>query len=77
MEIKERIKNRIAQILGISPDSFGYDTEAGDISAWDSMNNVIILSTLEEEFEVEFPEEDLFDLVSVESIACEILKLKS
>ena len=76
MDLKEEIKNVIAEILGIPTDSFAFETEAGDIEAWDSVNNVIILSTLEEKYDIMFPEDDLFDLVSVQAIADEIEKLK-
>ena len=77
MELKEEIRQIIADILKIPAESFCYDTEAGDIDAWDSMNNVLILSTLEDKFDIMFPEDDLFDLVSVDAIAEEIQKLKS
>ena len=77
MNLRQELKETIAEILGINPDSFQNDTEAADIENWDSVNNVIILSTLEEKYDVMFPDDDLFDLVSVDAIAEEIEKLKA
>ena len=48
---------------------------SGDIPEWDSVGNLAIISTLEQELAVEFPLEDLFDLTSVKAIVDEINKL--
>lgn len=77
MELKEEIRLTIANILEISDDRLGYDTEMDEISEWDSMHNILILSKLEEKYDVLFPEDDIFDLVSVNAFAEEISKLKA
>ena len=76
MELKEEIRLTIANILEISVDRLGYETEMDEISEWDSMHNILILSELEEKYDVLFPEDDIFDLVSVNAFAEEISKLK-
>ena len=48
---------------------------SGDIPEWDSVGNLAIISTIEQELDVEFPLEDLFDLTSVQSIVDEVNKL--
>lgn len=77
MELKEEIRLTIANILEISVDRLGYETEMDEISEWDSMHNILILSKLEEKYDVLFPEDDIFDLVSVNAFAEEISKLKA
>lgn len=77
MELKEEIRLTIANILEISDDRLDYDTEMDEISEWDSMHNILILSKLEEKYDVLFPEDDIFDLVSVNAFAEEISKLKA
>lgn len=77
MELKEEIRLTIASILEISADRLGYETEMDEISEWDSMHNILILSELEEKYDVLFPEDDIFDLVSVNAFAEEITKLKA
>lgn len=77
MELKEEIRLTIASILEISADRLDYETEMDEISEWDSMHNILILSELEEKYDVLFPEDDIFDLVSVSAFAEEISKLKA
>lgn len=77
MELKEEIRLTIANILEISVDRLGYETEMDEIAEWDSMHNILILSNLEEKYDVLFPEDDIFDLVSVNAFAEEISKLKA
>ena len=77
MELKEEIRLTIANILEISVDRLGYENEMDEIAEWDSMHNILILSNLEEKYDVLFPEDDIFDLVSVNAFAEEISKLKA
>lgn len=51
------------------------ELSSGDIPEWDSVGNLAIISTLEQDLGVEFPLEDLFDLTSVRSIVDEVNKL--
>lgn len=76
MILYEEVKGIIAEILELPIDNLDSSMEMQDIPEWDSMRNVIILSTLEEHFGVVFPEDDIFDLVSVDAYAAEIEKLK-
>lgn len=50
---------------------------AGDIEQWDSMGNVAILTTIENELNVDFPVEDLFELNTVGSIVNKVIELKN
>ena len=77
MELKEEIRNIISQILELPASALAYDTEMNEIAEWDSMHNVIILSTLEERYGILFPDDDLFDLTSVNALAGEISRLKA
>lgn len=77
MELKEEIKALIVEILEISAEQIDFDTEIDEIPEWDSMRNVMILSALEEKYDIMFPEDDIFDLVSISAICEEVEKLKS
>lgn len=77
MELKEEIRDIIAEILELPSSSLDYDTEMNEVAEWDSMHNVIILSTLEEKYGILIPEDDLFDLTSINALADEIIKLKA
>lgn len=73
--MEQQVKEIIARVLNVD---FGMITDelcSGDIPQWDSVGNLAIISTLEQELNVEFPLEDLFDLISVRSIVNEVNKL--
>lgn len=73
MELQQEIIDLISGILNKPVEA---STEMGKIQEWDSIRNVMILSALEEHFDVLFPEDDIFDLTSVQAITEEIAKLK-
>lgn len=77
MELKEEVREIIADILGISVENLPCEAEMEDVEGWDSMRNVMILSALEDKYDIMFPEDDVFDLVSVNAFAEEIAKLKA
>ena len=76
MDYKERIKEIIADTLGIDIERITDDL-AGDIEEWDSVGNLTIISTIEEELEVDIPIEDLYELNNIKAIVEEIIKLKN
>lgn len=73
MDIQQEVIGLISGILNKPVDA---TTEMGSIQEWDSIRNVMILSALEEHFDILFPEDDIFDLTSVKAITEEIAKLK-
>lgn len=77
MDYKERIKEIIADTLGIEIERITDDLAAGDIEEWDSVGNLTIISTIEEELEVDIPIEDLYELNNIKAIVEEIIKLKN
>ena len=77
MDYKERIKEIIADTLGIYIERITDDLAAGDIEEWDSVGNLTIISTIEEELEVDIPIEDLYELNNIKAIVEEIIKLKN
>ena len=77
MDYKERIKEIIADTLGIDIERITDDLAAGDIEEWDSVGNLTIISTIEEELEVDIPIEDLYEINNIKAIVEEIIKLKN
>ena len=77
MDLKVHVRAIIAEVLEIPIESLDCDAEMDQIEQWDSIHNVSILAALEEKFDVMFPEDDLFDLISVSTFADEISKLKA
>ncbi len=75
--MESQVKEIIARVLNIPLDTVTDDLSSGDIPEWDSVGNLAIISTIEQELEMEFPLEDLFDLTSVLSIVNEVNKLSN
>lgn len=73
--MESQVKQIIARVLNVGLDVITDDLSAGDIPEWDSVGNLAIISTIEEELGVEFPLEDLFDLTSVKSLVEEVNQL--
>lgn len=76
MNILEETKEIIAEILKLPLEQIDVEADMTDIEGWDSLRNVMILSQLEEHFDIMFPPDDIFDLTSVRAFAEEIEKIK-
>jgi acyl carrier protein len=76
MKYLEDTKQIIASILNLPINRLDVEADMTDIEGWDSLRNVMILSRLEEHFDIMFPPDDIFDLTSVKAFAEEIEKIK-
>ena len=74
--MENQVKEIIARLLNVDLGVITDTLSSGDIPEWDSVGNLAIISTIEQELEVEFPLEDLFDLTSVKSLVDEVNMLK-
>ena len=77
MDIKCEIISVIARTLNVEESVITMEMAAGDIEQWDSMGNVAILTTIENELNVDFPVEALFELNTVGSIVNKVIELKN
>lgn len=75
--MESQVKDIIARVLNVPLDLVTDNLSSGDIPEWDSVGNLAIISTIEQELNIEFPLEDLFDLTSVRSIIDEVDKLNN
>jgi acyl carrier protein len=77
MDIKSQIKQIIADSLEVDVNSLDCDMEISEMDGFDSMRNVLILSNIEDTFDVIIPEDDIFDITTINEWVSEIEKLKS
>lgn len=75
--MEKQVKEIIARVLNVDPALITDELSSGDIPQWDSVGNLAIISTLEQELDVEFPLEDLFDLTSVQALVDEVNSLQT
>ena len=73
--MEQQVKEIIARVLNVEISAITDSLSSGDISQWDSVGNLAIISTIEQELNIEFPLEDLFDLTSVRSLVDEVNQL--
>ena len=78
MELQLKIIKIIAAALEVVEDQINEDTAIGDILEWDSMGHIMIISSLEKEFSINFDPEIIMDLEDVGDIIAAIeVRLKS
>ncbi|MCX7903729.1 MAG: acyl carrier protein [Caloramator sp.] len=63
--IFEKIKERISDILGVDPDDITMDSHFIDDLGADSLDIVELIMALEEDFDLEIPDEDAEKLQTV------------
>ncbi len=73
--MESQVKEIIARVLNVDVSLVNDELSSGDIPQWDSVGNLAIISTIEQELEIEFPLDVLFDLTSVRSIIDEVNRL--
>jgi acyl carrier protein len=71
----ERTREVIAKVLKTTVEQLPNEASLGDFDNWDSLAQLIILSSLEQEFGISIEPEMAVDLTSVAKL-CEYVKLQ-
>ena len=61
-EIEDRIKNIMSVVFQISVDEIKEELSPDTIDTWDSLKHMNLIVALEEEFEVQFSDNEITDL---------------
>ena len=61
---KERIKNVMSAVFEIPEEQIKNDSSPDTIESWDSLKHMNLIIALEEEFEVEFTDNEIFELMN-------------
>ena len=76
MTIQEQVKQIVAECLELDANTLDCDKELFEMEGFDSMRSVMILSKIEETFDVMVPEDDIFDIATINEWVAEIEKIK-
>jgi len=76
MDVREQVTRIVAECMEIDPDTIDRDMDLFDMLGFDSMRAVMILAKIEDTFDIMIPEDDLFDITSINAWVREIEKLK-
>ena len=63
-----RVRQVLAEVFGVNPQSVSMETKAFDIAGWDSVGHLSLCGALEEAFGMRFDATELADMTSVNSI---------
>jgi acyl carrier protein len=64
MSVDQRLSKVFAEVFELSPDEVSDEASPKTIERWDSMNSMILAMALEEEFDVQFSDQELVQMTS-------------
>jgi acyl carrier protein len=73
--MEEKIKEIIATVFNENIANIGEDASQDTIEGWDSLNHMNLVVMLEEEFEIEFDDDEISELLNFKLIS-HIIKQK-
>jgi len=71
--MKERVYKVISQVFNVPIEKINEESSSDNIEAWDSLKHMNMVLALEEEFNVQFGEEQVLEMLNV-GLIIEILK---
>ncbi len=71
--MEQKIKEAMAKIFDIAVEKIDENTSPETIATWDSLKHMSLILSLEEEFDIQFEDEELIEMMDFKSIL-EILK---
>ena len=67
-KIEERIKNVMSAVFEIPANKIGKESSPDNIESWDSLKHMNIVVALEEEFNIQFTDDEIIELISLKLI---------
>ena len=71
--MRERVYKIISQVFNVPIENINDESSSDDIETWDSLKHMNMVLALEEEFNVQFGEEQVLEMLNV-GLIIEILK---
>lgn len=66
--MKERVLRVVGQIMEVPESSLSLDSSPDTVPEWDSLKHMNLVLALEEEFEVQFSDQQIVQMVTVSKI---------
>ncbi len=74
--MREKVFEIVASVMGVPVETISLESSPDTIEAWDSLNHMNLLLALEQEFGVQFSDEQMVELLSVEIILATLDEIK-
>jgi acyl carrier protein len=74
--LEERLKKIFGEIFQLAPEQITDDSSPKTVPRWDSMNSMVLTMALEEEFNIQFTDQELVKMYDFGKI-CEAVALKT
>jgi len=74
-KIEERIKNVMSAVFEIPVEQIQDDSSPDTIDSWDSLKHMNMVVALEEEFNVQFTDDNIIELINLKLIMAVLLEL--
>lgn len=71
-EIDSKLKEVMSLVFEVSKDEIHNETSPDDIDNWDSIGAINLITALEDEFDVEFDDEDIVEMLNFQLIKIKI-----
>lgn len=63
--MRESVFNIIAQVMNVPVESLSEESSPESIEAWDSLKHMSLILTLEEEYGIQFSDEEIVTMLNV------------
>lgn len=70
--IFQEVQNIFAGFFQLDASCFALKTQAGDVEAWDSMNHMELITTIENHFQIQFDFMEVMDFENIEDMVIAI-----
>ena len=67
-DVEQRVKNMMAALFKMPVADINLDTSVDIVEGWDSLNHMKLVMALEESFAIEFSEQEVTELLSLELV---------
>ena len=72
--VEERIRNVMSAVFDMPVDEIDEYSSPDNIESWDSINHMKIVIALEEEFNVQFTDDEITELINMKLIIATLLE---
>ncbi len=74
-DIRQKVQEIVRMVMGDEDIIVEDELNAGEVEAWDSMNHVNLMITVESEFEIRFSDDEIAELQNIGELIA-LIKLK-